>query len=84
MIHTRALMWRTKFYSPSPQNRLGRSTHDSSSGERVAKKATIIISLVDESNEKTNEEIQEEICQELSKGWTKIPWCKKVEKVTVT
>jgi hypothetical protein len=50
----------------------------------VAKKATIIISLVDESGEKTNEEIQEEISQELSKGWTKIPWCKKVEKVTVT
>jgi hypothetical protein len=50
----------------------------------VAKKATITISLVDESGEKTNEEIQEEISQELSKGWTKIPWCKKVEKVTVT
>jgi predicted ATPase len=74
---------RTKFYSSSPQNRLDRFALESSSGERVAKKATIIISLVDESSEKTNEEIREEISQELSKGWTKIPWCKKVEKVTV-
>jgi hypothetical protein len=50
----------------------------------MAKKATIIISLVDESCEKTNEQIQKEIFQELSKGRIKIPWCKKVEKVTVT
>jgi hypothetical protein len=50
----------------------------------MAKKATIIISLVNESCEKTNEQIQKEIFQELSKGCTKIPWCKKVEKVTVT
>jgi hypothetical protein len=50
----------------------------------MGKKATIIISLVDESCEKTNEQIQREISQELAKGWTKIPWCKKVEKVTVT
>jgi hypothetical protein len=77
-------MSRTTFSSSSPQNKLSRFTDDSSSGDRVAKKATIIISLVDESDEKTNAEIQEEISQELSKGWTKVPWCKKVEKVTVT
>jgi hypothetical protein len=50
----------------------------------MAKKATIVILLVDESCEETNEQIQKEIFQELSKGWTTIPWCKKVEKVTVT
>jgi len=50
----------------------------------MAKKATIIISLVNESCEKTNEQIQKEIFQELSKGLPHIPWCKKVEKVTVT
>jgi hypothetical protein len=50
----------------------------------VPKKATIIISLVDESGEKTNKEIQEEISKELTKGWIRIPWCEKIEKVTVT
>ncbi|MGA2767514.1 MAG: hypothetical protein ABSF24_04275 [Candidatus Bathyarchaeia archaeon] len=50
----------------------------------MTKKATIIISLVDESCEKTNEQIQKEIFQELTKSWARIPWCKKVEKVTVT
>jgi len=50
----------------------------------MPKKATIIISLVDESSESHNEDIQEEIFQELSKGCTRIPWCKKIEKVKVT
>jgi hypothetical protein len=49
----------------------------------MGKKVTIIISLVDESLESSNEEIQKEIFQELSKGTAGIPWCKKVEKVTV-
>jgi hypothetical protein len=43
-----------------------------------------VVSLVDESVEKANEEIEEEIFEELSKGLPKIPWCKDVEKVTVT
>jgi hypothetical protein len=51
---------------------------------RVRKKAVIVVSLVDESVEKANEEIEEEIFEELSKGLPKIPWCKDVEKVTVT
>ena len=50
----------------------------------MSKKATIVISLVEESVEKSSEEIEREIFDELSKGLPKIPWCKKVEKVTVT
>jgi len=48
------------------------------------KKATIIISLVRESDEKSNEELEKEICAALSELPIKIPWMKKVEKVTVT
>ena len=48
------------------------------------KKAVIVVSLVEESAEKANEEIEKEIFEELSKGLPKIPWFKKVEKVTVT
>ncbi len=50
----------------------------------MGKKATIVISLVDESCERSNEEIQKEIFQELAKGTAKIPWCKEIEKVKVT
>jgi hypothetical protein len=50
----------------------------------MVKKAVIVISLVNESTEKTNEEIEREIFKELSKRPVKIPWMKKVEKVTVT
>ena len=50
----------------------------------MGKKATIIISLVDESSETPDEEIEKEIVQELSKGYLQIPWCKKIEKVKVT
>jgi len=50
----------------------------------LTKKATIIISLVEESKEIPNEQIEKEIREELSKGLPKIPWCKKVERVTVT
>jgi len=47
------------------------------------KKAVIVISLVKEAKEKANKEIEEEIFQELSMDLSKIPWCKKVEKVKV-
>ena len=50
----------------------------------MPKKAIIVISLVEESYEKANKEIEKEILKELSKGLPKIPWCKKIEKVTVT
>lgn len=50
----------------------------------MPKKAIIVISLVEESVEKSNQEIEREIFDELLKGLPKIPWCKKVEKVTVT
>lgn len=50
----------------------------------MTKKAVIVISLVEESVEKTNEEIEKEIFEELSKDLPKIPWSKKVEKITVT
>ena len=48
------------------------------------KKAFIIISLVEECAEKANDEIEREIFEELSEDLPKIPWLKRVEKVTVT
>jgi len=50
----------------------------------MRKKAIIVIRLVEEAVEKSNEEIEKEIFEELSKDLPKIPWCKEVEKVTVT
>jgi len=50
----------------------------------MVKKATIVISLVKESAERTNKKIEREIFKELSERPTKIPWMSKVEKVTVT
>jgi len=50
----------------------------------MAKKVIIEISLVEESVEKANAEIEKEILDELYGGILVIPWCKKVEKVTVT
>jgi len=50
----------------------------------LTKKASIIISLLEESEEKTNEELEKEIFKELSKTTSRIPWCKKIERVTVT
>ena len=51
--------------------------------KQLPKKATITIALLEESEEKTNEELEKEIFQELSKITSRIPWCKKLEKVTV-
>lgn len=48
------------------------------------KKAVIVVSLVKESEEKSNREIAKEIMKELTKELPRIPWLKKVEKVTVT
>lgn len=50
----------------------------------MPKKAIIVISLVEESAEKANDEIEKEILKELSEAPPKVPWMKKVEKVTVT
>jgi len=46
----------------------------------MGKKAVIMISLVEESAEKTNLEIEKEIMTELSQEPARIPWLKKVEK----
>jgi hypothetical protein len=50
----------------------------------MGRKATIVISLVDESRQSSREEIQREILRELSSRTDRIPWCKKIEKVEVT
>ena len=50
----------------------------------MTKKAVIVISLIEESIEKTNKEIEKDILEELSKDLPRIPWFKKVERVTVT
>jgi hypothetical protein len=50
----------------------------------MVKKAIIEISLVEESTEKANKEIEKEIFNDVSEGRLVIPWCKKVEKVSVT
>jgi len=49
----------------------------------MTKKVVIVISLVGESIEKTNEEIEKDVLEELSKDVPRIPWFKKVERVTV-
>jgi hypothetical protein len=50
----------------------------------LAKKAVIVIQLIEESEEVSNEQIEKEISEELSKGLPKIPWFKEVDEVTVT
>ena len=50
----------------------------------MVKKAVIVVSLVEESNEKPNREIEKEIMSELSKEPARISWLKKVEKVTIS
>jgi len=49
----------------------------------MSKKAIIVISLVKECADCSDEEIEREIYSELSKEPYRIPWGKKVEKVTV-
>ncbi|KPV63339.1 MAG: hypothetical protein AOA65_1347 [Candidatus Bathyarchaeota archaeon BA1] len=50
----------------------------------MGKKATTVISLVEESAEKSNRDIEKEIMTELTTEPSRIPWLKKVEKVRVT
>lgn len=50
----------------------------------MVKKAIIVISLVEESAERTNEEIKRDIIEDFSKEPASIPWIKKVDKVTIT
>jgi len=50
----------------------------------MVKKAVIVISLLEESKEKSKREIEKEIITELSREPARIPWLKKVEKVTVS
>ncbi len=50
---------------------------------KLAKKAIIIVSLVEESKEKENEELEMEISQEVAKWPANIPWMKELEKVSV-
>jgi len=52
-------------------------------GEVLAKKAIIVVALVEESEEKENVELEREILEELSKAPHVIPWMKKVLKVEV-
>ena len=49
----------------------------------MAKKAIIVVSLVEESEDKSNSELEKEIFEALSTPPPKIPWMKNVEKVTV-
>jgi len=51
---------------------------------KMSKKAVIVISLVEESAEKSNRDIEKEIMMELTREPSRIPWLKKAEKVTVT
>jgi len=50
----------------------------------MGKKAVIVISLVEESAEKSNREIEKEIMKELSQEPARVPWLKKVKKVAVS
>ncbi len=49
----------------------------------MAKKAVIVVTLVEESEEKTNDELEKEIFFELSKAPLVIPWMKQLEKVEI-
>jgi hypothetical protein len=50
----------------------------------MAKKAKIIIALVNECEAKSNSQLEKEIFEELSKRPARIPWMKRVLKVEVT
>lgn len=49
-----------------------------------AKKAVIVVRLVEESLEKDNSEIRKEIIEELMDDLPVIPWFESIEKVTIT
>jgi DNA-directed RNA polymerase subunit H (RpoH/RPB5) len=51
---------------------------------RKSRKAIIVISLIKESSNISREELEKEILSELSKDPSKIPWAKKIDKVTIT
>lgn len=54
-------------------------------GEKMkAKKAVIVVRLVEESLERENSEIEKEIIQELMDDLPVIPWFESIEKITVT
>ena len=50
----------------------------------MAQKVVIKLSLVEESEDVSNGIIEKDILKELSNGAPIIPWCKEIEKVTVT
>ena len=45
------------------------------------RKVMIILSLIEESQEKTNKELQKEIMEELSEVC--FPWCKGIEEIKI-
>lgn len=47
------------------------------------KKATIVVSLVEECGDVANRDIEGEIRRELSENLSLIPWAKKIESVSV-
>ena len=49
----------------------------------MVKQVVIVFSLVEESIGKADKDIEEEIFNDLCESWPVIPWCRKVEKVTV-
>lgn len=49
----------------------------------MPKRALIVVYLVEESAEHSDEEIKQEIYSELSKEIHRIPWAKKIDRVTV-
>lgn len=48
-----------------------------------AKKAVIVVRLIEESLDKANADIEKEIVQELMIDLSVIPWLESVEKITV-
>lgn len=52
--------------------------------KKLTKRAVIVVSLVEESEEETNKELEKQILDGLYKHPPAIPWLKEVEKVTVT
>ncbi len=45
------------------------------------RKVMIILSLIEESQEKTNKELRKEIMEELSEVC--FPWCKRIEEIKI-